>query len=74
MKVTIVTTKFENLVNNPTGRVTYGVRVYDDQGHATYDNTMADALKDMPKGPHCTPNCAITPRMMPWRKCLPWPT
>ena len=50
MKVTLVTTKFENLVNNPTGRVTYGVRVYDDQGHATYDNTMADALKDMPKG------------------------
>jgi hypothetical protein len=50
MKVTIVTTEFKNLVNNPTGRVTYGVRVYDDAGHATYDNTMADALKDMPKG------------------------
>lgn len=50
MKVTIVTTKFENLVNNPTGRVTYGVRVYDDLGHATYDNTMADKPEDMPNG------------------------
>jgi hypothetical protein len=50
MKVSIVTTEFKNLVNNPTDRVTYGVRVYDDLGHATYDNTMADTLKDMPKG------------------------
>lgn len=48
MKVSIVTTAFLNLVDNALGKI--GVRVYDDQGHATYDNTMADTLKDMPKG------------------------
>ena len=46
MKVTIVTTAF----CNPEGRITYGVRVYDDLGHATYDNTMANKPEDMPKG------------------------
>jgi len=45
MKVTIISTKFENLHD---GKVTYGYRVYSDSGLATYDNTRYGSAEDVP--------------------------